>query len=235
MEWSIILASDVKGKTDARAVAATAVAHAKRIFRCSIGGFLFNRPDTDCPEDIYFGLRETHAHEYSARWRTLDPVLNAALQRRIAVRNTDVLGASPTGSVAICTDYARRVGAGPYMVVPVYGFDGTILATMHVCRLQGASSFDLQDLLQALGFSGVLSAMLARVADSQRSEAAPKLAPREYEIALVAARGLSNPVIAKSLGIARETVKQTLRRVYNKFDIQNRTELAALCTRFGWL
>ena len=54
------------------------------------------------------------------------------------------------------------------------------------------------------------------------------LAPRELEVARLAARGYDNLVISRCLGIARETVKQTLRRVYRKLHVDSRAEMAVV-------
>lgn len=62
--------------------------------------------------------------------------------------------------------------------------------------------------------------------DTTASQAA-LLSAREHEVALHAARGLSNEQIALFLGISIPTVKFHLMQVFRKLDIQRRTQLYA--------
>ena len=85
--------------------------------------------------------------------------------------------------------------------------------------------------------SGFVSATLARVTELRTEEAGPSagLSFRELEAARLAAAGRNNVEIALRLGIARETVKQTLRRVYRKLDVNGRAQMAAVLARHGVL
>jgi DNA-binding CsgD family transcriptional regulator len=53
------------------------------------------------------------------------------------------------------------------------------------------------------------------------------LAPREREVAALAATGLSGQAIADALGIGARTVESYLRSVYGKLGLTNRAELTA--------
>jgi DNA-binding NarL/FixJ family response regulator len=55
---------------------------------------------------------------------------------------------------------------------------------------------------------------------------APELTPREREIAVLAARGTSNPAIAKALTLSVRTVETYVLRVYRKLGVNNRAGLA---------
>jgi DNA-binding CsgD family transcriptional regulator len=59
----------------------------------------------------------------------------------------------------------------------------------------------------------------------------PSLTPRELEVARLVATGRDNREIAIHLGIARETVKQTLRRVYQRLGVRTRAEMTANLAR----
>jgi DNA-binding NarL/FixJ family response regulator len=54
------------------------------------------------------------------------------------------------------------------------------------------------------------------------------LTPREREVAVLAAQGLSNKEIAKTLGISVKTVKAHLSLVFQKLGVRRRSELAYL-------
>jgi len=52
------------------------------------------------------------------------------------------------------------------------------------------------------------------------------LTPRERQIALLAARGLTNRQIATEVGLSIYTVSNHLKRIYVKLEVGSRTELA---------
>jgi DNA-binding CsgD family transcriptional regulator len=54
------------------------------------------------------------------------------------------------------------------------------------------------------------------------------LSPRECEVALLAASGLSSKVIAGRLSLSLRTVENHLGRAYTKLGVSNQTGLAAL-------
>jgi DNA-binding NarL/FixJ family response regulator len=53
-----------------------------------------------------------------------------------------------------------------------------------------------------------------------------KLTPRERQVALCAARGLSNAEISAALGIKPRTVEAHLQNIYDKLQVRSRTQLA---------
>ncbi|WP_144710235.1 helix-turn-helix transcriptional regulator [Curtobacterium pusillum] len=56
----------------------------------------------------------------------------------------------------------------------------------------------------------------------------PALTNREYEVATLAAQGLSNRRIAETLGLSVRTIDAHLSRVFTKWDLHARTELSEL-------
>lgn len=62
-----------------------------------------------------------------------------------------------------------------------------------------------------------------------QKEKLAKLTKREIECAACVAYGLSNADIADEMYISISTVKNHLRSIYKKLDIENRTQLA------GWV
>jgi DNA-binding NarL/FixJ family response regulator len=61
------------------------------------------------------------------------------------------------------------------------------------------------------------------------------LSPREREVLRLAASGLTNPEIAKQLGVGAETVKTMLSRVFAKLGVRNRTEAVVAARDRGLL
>ena len=79
---------------------------------------------------------------------------------------------------------------------------------------------------------GAIHSVLAQEDPSLIKERLPSpplpLTPRQEEIAELVADGLTNQEIASQLGVTGNTVKSTLRRVYEALEISRRTELAEL-------
>jgi DNA-binding NarL/FixJ family response regulator len=65
--------------------------------------------------------------------------------------------------------------------------------------------------------------------------AAARLTPRELEVVRLVADGRSNDEIAAALGIGVKTVETHLGRVFERFGLASRAELAVRAVREGWL
>ena len=61
------------------------------------------------------------------------------------------------------------------------------------------------------------------------------LSPRQMDILLLAARGLSNRQISFSLHIAEATVKRHLANIYNKIGVGSRSEATRKAISEGWI
>lgn len=61
------------------------------------------------------------------------------------------------------------------------------------------------------------------------------LAPRQHEVATLAANGRTNPEIADTLGISVNTVKLRLKQAYERLRVDNRAELGAILRRLAAL
>ena len=71
--------------------------------------------------------------------------------------------------------------------------------------------------------------------DGTDSEVAPlgQLSPREREVALLVARGLSNPRIAAELIIGERTVQSHVSHILNKLGLSSRVQVAGLVAEYG--
>lgn len=116
---------------------------------------------------------------------------------------------------------------------PLYGH-GRLAGLVNFCRKRGQAAFTEDELARAASFCGFLSVSLVSLPRYGQAEPL-SLTPRERQIALAAASGKNNPAIAEELGLARETVKQALRRVYAKLDISGRAAMAAMLVKRGWM
>ena len=62
-----------------------------------------------------------------------------------------------------------------------------------------------------------------------------RLSGRELDVVRLVVDGLSNDEIGVRLGIGAKTVESHLRRLFERFDLASRTELATRALREGWL
>jgi DNA-binding NarL/FixJ family response regulator len=73
---------------------------------------------------------------------------------------------------------------------------------------------------------------------AERAELGPlfvKLSPREIEILDLVARGNSNKIIARKLGISDQTVKNHVSAILRKLEVNDRTEAVVYALRNGWI
>ena len=63
----------------------------------------------------------------------------------------------------------------------------------------------------------------------------PRPSRRELEVMRLVADGASNEQIARELFLSLKTVESHLRRLFVRYDVTNRTELAVLAVREGWV
>ncbi len=100
----------------------------------------------------------------------------------------------------------------------------------------GAAGFVVKTAPIAELMAAVNAAAAGRLAFDDRARARlDRLTGRELEIARLATAGRSNDEIGRELGIATKTVEAHLGRLYARFDVASRTELAARALREGWL
>ena len=100
----------------------------------------------------------------------------------------------------------------------------------------GAAGFVVKTAPIAELMAAVEDAAAGRLAFDERARGRlDRLTGRELEIARLATAGRSNDEIGRELGIATKTVEAHLGRLYARFDVASRTELAARALREGWL
>jgi DNA-binding NarL/FixJ family response regulator len=102
----------------------------------------------------------------------------------------------------------------------------------------GASGFVLKtaplaDLLDAI--RRVAGGGLAFSIRPRASAGLARLSERELDVVRLVVEGRSNDEIGGRLGIGPKTVESHLRRLFERFDLSSRTELATRALREGWL
>jgi DNA-binding NarL/FixJ family response regulator len=86
---------------------------------------------------------------------------------------------------------------------------------------------------QALLDPAVAARVVESIADRDTVAGAESLTPRELEVLALIARGRSNKLIARELGIAEKTVKTHVGHVLAKLGVTDRTQAAVIAVRTG--
>jgi len=102
-----------------------------------------------------------------------------------------------------------------------HGAAGFVLKTAPLAELRAA--------IERAAAGGLAFAM------RPRSGTTPRLSAREQEVVRLVVDGRTNDEIGGALGIGGKTVETHLARVFERFTIASRTELAARAIREGWL
>jgi two-component system, NarL family, response regulator LiaR len=73
------------------------------------------------------------------------------------------------------------------------------------------------------------------IADKDGNKGNLDLYPREIEVLKAAAKGMRNKEIAKELNISERTVQAHLSNIFNKLEVDSRTEAVLQALKEGWL
>jgi DNA-binding CsgD family transcriptional regulator len=157
-----------------------------------------------------------------------DPVLAAVLDRQVAVHSGQLATPEAAASAPIAEGFARSAGVFHYLAAPLYGGRGKIVGFLGVCRRAARHPFEGRDIRWVTALTGHLSVALARLPHhGGEARACEVLTPREKQVAALVMQGANNVRIAISLQIARNTVKKTLQRIYEKLQVHGRAEMVA--------
>ncbi|MEO8468478.1 MAG: response regulator transcription factor, partial [Chloroflexota bacterium] len=95
--------------------------------------------------------------------------------------------------------------------------------------LKTARTTELVDAIRRAASGGLAFGSRPRPSDRTR------LSPRELDVVGLVVEGRSNDEVAAALGIGAKTVETHLARLFERFGIASRTELATRALREGWL
>jgi DNA-binding NarL/FixJ family response regulator len=139
-----------------------------------------------------------------------------------------------------------QVGGAKVLVVTTYDFDDYVFESLRA----GAAGFllksiDPRDLVAAIrtvaSGDGVVApavtrrliARFAELSPAPGAAAADTLTPREHEVLLLVARGLSNGEIAEALAIEQATVKRHVGSLLTKLDLRSRAQVIVYAFQTG--
>jgi DNA-binding CsgD family transcriptional regulator len=186
--------------------------------------------------EAFAGISHTHLISYLSFGTTKDPVLAAVLERQVAVHSGQLSTPDALESSPVCAGFAGNLRFFHYLAAPFYAGSGALLGVVTLGRAGYHDPFENADLRQLTALSGHLSANLARIPrDRPAVEAPVQLTKRERQVAILVMQGSNNLQIATALQIARETVKKTLQRLYDKLDVSGRAQMVKRVVDLGCL
>lgn len=176
--------------------------------------------------------------DYQARWSREDPLRNPVVLTRLADAGVLRLGevvAADNRFAPFVEHYLRPHGVTDKAAMVIDAApDGMIYVGMAVQGVPRVPEHDLAVLRTLRRHLAPLAReQLARDAARRKTRAAWRLTPREWDVADLAARGLTNRQIADRLFIGVDTVKKHLTRVLAETACASRTQLAALYRAAG--
>lgn len=144
------------------------------------------------------------------------------------------LGDGPSGLELLSA--AAPAGRPPVIVVSAVRTPSLVRAAVEL----GASGYlvktaDVDEILLAVR-TVVAGGTWYRAADLQASASAPR-APSGRELGVLGCvvGGLTNDEVGLHLGLSVKTVESHLRRLFDRYGVASRTELAVLALREGWV
>jgi len=148
----------------------------------------------------------------------LDIRLGSDSGLRLLTETTPAAGdARPAIIVLTSYDYPQYAEAALRL-----GASGFVLKTAPIA--------ELLDAIRRVAAGGLAFSVRPRTGDG-----VARLSERELEVVQLVVDGRSNDEIAARLGIVAKTVESHLRRLFERFDLASRTELATRALREGWL
>ena len=136
-----------------------------------------------------------------------------------------------TSSGLSLLDGARTSPRPAIVVMTAYDYPQYVDAALRL----GASGFVLKTAPTAELVDAIRRAASGGLAFGVRPTGAAHLSTRELEVARLVVEGRSNDEIGVALGIGAKTVETYLSRLFARFDLASRTELATRALREGWL
>jgi DNA-binding CsgD family transcriptional regulator len=174
------------------------------------------------------GVSDVFVEQYQKFGKAVDPVLQYVLEYHAPAHEELVL---PKGAWKQSELYKRCCSTYDHehiMTGPLVGH-GQLVGTINFARIGHVPAFNQLD-LASLG--AVCTHFSARLAELRKSSLAPnsirnRLTPREIQIANLVAKGLTNAEIGAELWITQNSVKQALKRMFQKLGVSARTEMVA--------
>ncbi len=187
--------------------------------------------DENDPESVDVkGVSDDFVDKYQKIGRSIDPVLSYVMQYHAPAHEELVL---PPGAWKQSELYQRccsKYNHEHIMTGAIVG-NGQLIGTVNFARVgDNIPAFNWDDLASlgaACSHFSTRLAELRRQSDPVGDSLVQRLTPREIQIAILVAKGLTNTEIGAELWITQNSVKQALKRMFRKLEVSARTEMVA--------
>jgi DNA-binding CsgD family transcriptional regulator len=176
------------------------------------------------------GVSDDFVDRYQKFGKSVDPVLDYVMKYHAPAHEELVL---PPGGWKQSKLYQRccsQYNHEHIMTGAIVG-NGQLIGTVNFARVgDNLPAFDWHDLASLGAACSHFSTKLSEL--RQQSDPTPDpiihcLTPREIQIAMLVAKGLTNTEIGTELWITQNSVKQALKRMFRKLEVSARTEMVA--------
>jgi len=176
-------------------------------------------------------LAETPGFVVAGQGDTVEDARALALSGEVDVLVLDVRLGSDSGLRLLAE--LRDAGGAAVVILTSFGYPQYIDAALR----NGASGYVLKTAPISELVSAIRRAAEGGMSFSVRPGAGADRRPtaRELDVVRLVIEGRSNDEIGAALGIGSKTVETHLHRLYERFGVASRTELATRALREGWL
>jgi DNA-binding CsgD family transcriptional regulator len=165
------------------------------------------------------------SYERLGRW--CDPVLRSVSATQLPANDCTALDDGQWESSRLYRDVSEPFGLEHILTAPLVR-DGELIGTLHLARHDRTKAFNHFDLMEMAMVSVEVSMALTSLT---RHMPAPRLTAREASIVELVAAGLANREIGARLHISENTVKKSLKQLFERLGVHARAELIAVCRR----
>jgi DNA-binding CsgD family transcriptional regulator len=196
--------------------------------------FVWDTPSRSFGSAVWLNMSADTLASYDAYYQYRDPITLKLQARREPTLVSQIMPQRELMRTEFFNDFLARDGL--HWGVNVFSYAGQRnIGDLRIWRGVHRENFDLRTLellrLVEPAFTGALMrAGGAPCFGAPEPIGAPRLSPRELEVALMICEGLPDKVIAHRLGVELSTVRTYLKRIFEKLGVHRRSGVAA---RFG--
>jgi DNA-binding CsgD family transcriptional regulator len=196
--------------------------------------------DENHPESVDVrGVSDDFVDRYQQFGRSVDPVLNYVMKYHAPAHEELVLPPGGWKQSELYQQCCSQYNHEHIMTGAIVG-NGQLIGTVNFARVgDNSHAFDWSDLASLGAACSHFSTKLAQLrrqsdsvpdplAEPSIEEIVQRLTPREIQIAMLVAKGLTNAEIGIELWITQNSVKQALKRMFRKLEVSARTEMVAV-------